>query len=119
MSGGCVVVKDALWKNGSTSYKVSSGDKTSGPSSALMINDKNKVLGGYGSKITLETDQKEAKELQASLLLDKYDTLKLNGKKISAGGSGGKSGKDSDGNDIYTVTSADEFYSVLSRSVFN
>ena len=116
MSGGCVVVKDALWKNGSTSYKVSSGDKTSGRSSALMINDKNKVLGGYGSKITLETDQKEAKELQASLLLDNYDTLKLNGKKISAGGSGGKSEKDSEGNDIYTVTTADEFYRILSRS---
>ncbi|MBQ6025526.1 MAG: hypothetical protein IJL20_07965 [Lachnospiraceae bacterium] len=117
MSGGCIVVKDASWKNGSTTYKVSSSDKTSGRSSALMINDKNKVFGGYGSKITLETDQKEAKELQASLLLDNYDTLKLNGKKISAGGSGGKSEKDSDGNDIYTVTSADEFYSVLSRSV--
>ncbi|MBO4922301.1 MAG: hypothetical protein J5372_10345 [Lachnospiraceae bacterium] len=116
MSGGCVVVKDALWKNGSTSYKVSSGDKTSGRSSALMINDKNKVLGGYGSKITLETDKKEAKELQASLLLDNYDTLKLNGKKISAGASGGKSEKDSEGNDTYTVTSADEFYNVLSRS---
>ena len=117
MSGGCVVVKDALWKNGSTSYKVSSGDKTRGRSSALMINDKNMVLGGYGSKITLETDDKEEKALKASLLLDNYDTLKLNGKKISAGVSGGKSGKDSEGNDTYTVTSADEFYNVLSHSV--